>query len=170
MDQNTFDIFKKNLNEEICVHRERMTKILHEVGWEKTKTTPIEMGHCPINNHHYIPLTSMKKHIASCSAQNFPILTTREKLEAYEKALRNSSPSKIQDNEQLITNTALSTQKKGSVSFLEELQRQRDSKRRRVAYRKRGLHTGRKSRTEKMRDLVESIMESLTEERPAEES
>lgn len=106
------------------------------------------MGWCPIISHHHVPLSSLKRHTVSCSASNSPIMTTHEKLGAYEKALESCASLKTQDDQHLVVDTSQSSQKKETVSFLEELQKERDSKRRRVAYRKRGTHTGRKSRTE----------------------
>jgi len=148
MDQDTFNTFKKELDNDIYTHKETMKRILHDIGWQPTKITSVEMGQCPINRHHRVPLSSLKKHISSCSTQNSPIMTTQEKLEAYERALTSSALSKVQDNQLLITNTTQPTKKKETESLLEELERQRDLKRRRVAYRKRGTHTGRKSCTE----------------------
>lgn len=54
MDKVTFDEYKKDLNVEICTHKETLEKILLSIGWEPNKTTSVEVF--PIWRHDEIVL------------------------------------------------------------------------------------------------------------------
>ena len=105
------------------------------------------MAMCPIDSHHYVPSTKLRDHISSCVARNSPIMTTQEKLKTYEKALQCDAPLTVQVDKNFVS-AGVSKRKSETVDLMEELRKQRDAKRRRISYRKKGTHTARKSRTE----------------------
>lgn len=43
MDQDTFNTFKKELDNDIYTHKETMKRILHDIGWQPTKITSVEV-------------------------------------------------------------------------------------------------------------------------------
>ena len=106
------------------------------------------MRWCPVNNNHYIPVSSFRKHVAACRFKNQPLPGVEEKLKAYSEYVAASSPENAVHPVTFQPSNLDAKKQSESISFLEELERQRDLKRRRTAYRKRGSHTGKKTKTE----------------------
>lgn len=105
---------------------------------------------CVHDSHHRMPLKSLKNHTSVCSSNHLTAISPQERLALYRKAVEDKSQPvlEVDDIRTVLTKNGDIDKKNEAASFLEELQRQRDLKRRRIAYRKRGAHTAKKNKTE----------------------
>ena len=106
----------------------------------------LKVRRCANDGHHYIPLSKLPEHTLRCSKKCAQPLSTEQRFIEYVEFVEGRRGGEC-DQESLVF-AAAKRQETQDQTLLEELQRQRDLKRRRMAYRKRGVHTGNKSEIE----------------------
>ncbi|KAK7597832.1 hypothetical protein V9T40_010057 [Parthenolecanium corni] len=143
-----------------------LREIMQYVGWNiedlpkivQENTSKFEI--CPFNNEHRVPQDSMEAHVSKCWKKHGSYPDVSSDVSTFDDD--SASTSKTVDLSLLKpSNECSASNSRPSTSLIELLTAERDAKRRRASYRKKGVHTNKKTYNEVLRELIDNEMKTL---------